>query len=88
MLKLVDCKISETPETITMDKLKPLEIGVIVGGIYKPGVVMRTAAETNFEVILLDGTTPNNHWVQKDTCKTIKVRLLNKGEDVTLKIYN
>lgn len=80
MLEIVKGPKKATDYT-PMKEMKPLQVGVTRNG----AVVMRTQANKHFEVMdlsePLDGCYHN-----KDS--TISVRLLAKGESVTIKLFN
>ena len=78
-------KVTEQQEDIIipMNEMKPLQVGVVVeAGVFKGHSVYRTASSLEFEVMDL---TVRNWW---DRGSTLKVRLLRKGESITIKLFN
>lgn len=75
------------PKFITMGQMEPLQVGIIEDdGIYRGTVVMRTASKCAFEVINLSNPDTNKCW--ESINNPILVRLLPKGEKITLEVFN
>ena len=84
MIRIID----STPKPISqktkpMYEMQPLEVCVVVEGLYKDHVVMRTADSDHFEVMDLTNPRPNSCWINKPI---IKVRELYPGETYTLEL--
>jgi polynucleotide 5'-kinase involved in rRNA processing len=73
---------SEEEDTIPMNEMKPLQIGIIKGSKYNDHVVMRTASSNNFEVMDLTESGIDKCWY--NWCRLIKVKLL---PNAVLKVF-
>lgn len=72
---------------IPMFKMKPLQVGVIVGNDDCTGeYVMRTCSVEKFEVILLTDSGFTRCWTN-DKCD-LDIRLLGKDEKLALELSN
>ena len=78
MFKLVDEK-----QEIEMGEMNPCDIGVVVDWSNNGAIVMRTASIDHFEVMSLSNPKPDLCWTIPNS---LKVRLLKKGETITLKV--
>ena len=82
MLRIVNNEVKPKDRIINMADMKPLQVGVIVDtGQY----VMRTAHCDKFEVMRLFEPGIDCCW--NEYCR-LKVRLLNKGEKITIELFN
>lgn len=84
MIRIID----STPKPISqktkpMYEMQPLEVCVVVEGLYKDHVVMRTADSDHFEVMDLTNPRPNSCWTSN---VPITVRELYPGETYTLEL--
>ena len=79
--------ISEGPGVIPMNKMKPLDIGVIIEDpedcYCHDHVVMRTTSLEHFEVIDLTYLKEGSYWTEDSK---LKVRLLPSGTQITINI--
>ena len=82
MIKLIDKK-QHKDVVKPINKMKPLEVCVIIEGVDKGTVVLRTADSKNFEVMDLSNSGIDEFW--NHSCD-ISVRELRKGETYTLKL--
>lgn len=85
MIKIIEKKTTDSL-IIPMSEMKPLQVGVIVDGIHKGFVVMRTASI--FQVEIMDLSNP-----RKDSCFTspipnLQVKLLAPGEKIVVELSN
>jgi hypothetical protein len=64
-------------DVVTMDQMRPNDVGVIVSNMYKGTVVMRTANQETFEVMNLSNPNPDGYWNER---ASHKVRLASKVE--------
>ena len=82
-------KVVKEPESknnvIVMNDMEPLEVGIVQNGYYKNDVVMRTANNTSFEVMNLSKPHVDSCW---DNNSTLPVKLLPKGEKITIELFN
>ena len=82
-------RIKEQPkeaDVIPMSEMKPLQVGVVVGGVYSGTTVFRTKSDRKFEIVGIhpDGTI--HSWTEKPC--TTNVKLLPPGEKITLELWN
>ena len=66
-----------------MSEMKPLEVCVIVGGVYMDSVVLRTASLDDFEVMDILHSGEDSCWTGRPN---EKVRELREGETYTLEL--
>lgn len=90
MLKIKKHKYKRNTKTIKLNQLLPLQVAIVMDNKFGSGghIVMRTAAvdDESFEVMDLTSPGPDSCWTDK-TC-TLKCRLLDPSEVVTIKIFN
>lgn len=84
MLELIEgCKGDNL--LTTLRSMKPLQIATFIGGAYNGEIIMRTASEDTFEVMSISKPSIGRCW---SSLAGQRVRLLRKGESVTVKIFN
>ena len=86
MLEIIKSPDETDDGIIGMGDMKPFEIGVIVrsSSTYDGHYIMRTYDSTHFEI--LDLTDPaDGSWTVN---KNFNVRLLGRGESITVKLFN
>jgi len=66
-----------------MNKMKPLDIGIIIGGIYDGEIVMRTASCNKNEIMSLSEPGKDRCWDEK---AGHKVKLLPRGAKIILEV--
>jgi len=88
MIKVIEEPI--TSGTILMGDMEPLQVGYIAhkdsANVHNGKLVVRTASLDNFEVMELSNASEGRCWTSK--CTGLEVRLLGKGETVTLELSN
>jgi hypothetical protein len=79
---------------VKMSDMLPLQVGTIVGSIHNHHIgkiIMRTASKLNFEVMSITNAEGGNCWSMDNDFHyeiNVKVKLLPKGEKVTIELYN
>ena len=89
MLKIIEEDHGNVMNVVPMSEMKPLQVGIIVDKRYpdyKYHYVMRTASYTKFEVMDLTKPCRDGCWCMSNA--VIKVRLLNPGVSITVKLSN
>ena len=87
MIKIIREAKEENERFTTIGKMNPLQVGVIVSSPSNKGkYVMRTASIHKFEVLNLSHPREGGCWINEDS--TVKVRLLNADESITIKLFN
>lgn len=87
MLEIIETDKDSEDKIIPMGEMKPLQVGVIVDGSdYVAGsYVLRTPGKSRFEVMNLTNPREDNYWSEGNS---LKVRLLNPGESITIRLFN
>lgn len=86
MIKLIQVEARTEPKLILMNEMRPLEIAQIRGNSqYKDMYVMRTANESNFEVINLSTPGRNRCW---NDSNNLPVQLLPPNQSITIELRN
>ncbi|MFA5432842.1 MAG: hypothetical protein WC319_08230 [Candidatus Paceibacterota bacterium] len=83
MFELIEPKESQIKTAMKMRDMEPLQFGVIVDGLNKGHLVMRTAAKSNFEVMDISNPEPDGWWNKE---VSLMVELLPPGTEITLKV--
>ena len=84
MIKIIYESDVKEQNIIPMREMDPYSIAIVMEGMREGDYVMRSANLASFEVFNLTNPSPGRCWGK---CE-LKVRLLNKGESITLKLFN
>ena len=83
MWEIIEAEDTEKDTIIPMCDMKPMQVGVIVGGSVDAGkYVVRSRVGGSVEII-----GNSDGWNNATNCN-ISVRLLRKGESITVKLFN
>lgn len=84
MFKLIDPPPPMKDDFISMNKMKPMQLGEIMEGHDAGTIVLRTASTSKVEVMDLSNPSECECWT--DILPTVKVRLLPPGTKITLEV--
>lgn len=87
MLKME--KERDTSRIVLAKDMKPLQVGIVDMDEYHTSngdTVMRTCKTSTFELMVLNGNGDPRYW--GDPGRELQVRLLDPGEEITLKVWN
>ena len=90
MWEIIEAEDTEKDTIIPMCDMKPMQVGVIVDSqsLYKGRRVIRTQRTDEMEVMDLTLSGAGLSWTKEDVKSGPKVRLLRKGEYITVKLFN
>ena len=87
MLKMIEPVPQKQDRIIPMSEMIPLQVGVVVSGVYAGAYVMRSAARRWTEIMSISDPCENSCWCNP-TDNDPKVRLLEPGEKIVIELFN
>lgn len=73
-------------DVIPISEMKPLDVGRVRNGLWEGEIVMRTASEHKFEVMVLSNPHEDRCWTSENCQEHILVHLFGRGTRLTFTI--